>query len=102
MLNSYTIEFKTKSGDNAFTCACKRGKVDIVKLFLDYSEKIKPINLNTKCYGKTALMVACEHKNYHIVKLLLESPGSENINVNARTMIETLHLRWLANTGPQL
>ena len=68
-----------------FMWACKNGQTNVVKLFMDHSDK--NIDLNAKCIGShggwTALMWACINGHTEIVKLLLNH-SNPKIDVNPR------------------
>ena len=57
-------------GWTAFMFACMQGRTDVVKLLLEYSNKI---DLNAKDKrGMTPFMIACFEQCKSVVKLLLE------------------------------
>ena len=93
-------------GKTALIMACEHGHTDLVKLLLDHP-KSQNIDINAEgkfvtarmtCLvlgcdcegtaldeeGKTALILACEHGHKDVVKLLLDHPRSENIDINAK------------------
>ena len=70
-----------RCGSTALIFACYRGNKKLVKLLLDYSDKI---DLNASDYlGFTVLMSACFNGDKDIVKLLLNQ-ADKTIDVNAR------------------
>ena len=67
-------------GRTPFMWACYNGHKDVVKLFLEHSDRIE---LNIKDgYGKTPFMWACFYGHKDVVQLFLEH--SEIIDLNAR------------------
>ena len=74
------LNTKDRFGYTPFMEACENGHKNVVKLFLDHSERI---DFNTKGkFGNTAFMSACSNGRRVVVKLLLSN--SEIIDLNAR------------------
>ena len=68
------LNARTNDGFTAFMIACGLGHKDVVKLLLDYSERIE-LNARNDC-GETALMIACRFGLKDIVKLFLAHSDS--------------------------
>ena len=74
--------------NNPLLYACDYGKLQVVKLLLDYSRITDDIDLNVKIDldsflpGCTAFMLACKNGNVDVVKLLLDQSKTYNIALN--------------------
>ena len=70
---------RDRYGWTPFMWACKNGHKDVVKLLLDYSERI---DLNARnVFGTTAFMQAWYNGHKDVVKLILKYSEVVNINI---------------------
>ena len=74
------LNIKDEYGWTAFMEACYNGHKDVVKLFLEHSERI---DLNARDnFGETAFMIACQYGDKDVVKLLLKYSKVVDINIS--------------------
>jgi len=81
-----------KKGETPIYLTARKGITKISKLLLDFNEtkQICNINIDTKDQNFTPLIVACEHNNIEIAKLLL-SYDKLKVDINAKD--------WKGNTA---
>ena len=71
---SYVNDYDTLSADgHAFSSACKRGHLEIVKFFIDtYSDLVRGLNYNIVELFEHSLYVSMENKHIHVVHFLVD------------------------------
>ena len=74
----------TDCQDTPFLEAADSGLVNVMKLFLDLPERFGFDACEVDRYNSNAMHLACCHNHYEAVKLLLEHPTSQTIDLNSR------------------
>ena len=83
---SYDMISEDNTGMKAFHWACNLGKIETVKMILEFSQENEGIDLNARDdTGWTAFHVTCIKDNTEIVKLILDySLENNSIDLNVR------------------
>ena len=76
---------KNECNETSFHLACKNGRTDVVKIFLENAAKFG-IDLNeTAKYGWTAFYIACNEGHLNMVKIFMENATSLTIDLNKQS-----------------
>ena len=101
-VDTLSIEVNAKDDQGSHTIfdgACFNGNPDLVKIFMDNSDKWS-IDLNAKDkVGHTAFQLACGRGHVDVVKIFLENSATMNIDLNAKDIVGQTAFNFACGRG---